>query len=468
MFEDAGRETFRQMSFVERLNIESVTAQDFLPSEKDSQTVKLIQSCVDQGVPVEWIVFERKIKDSPRLQQHCNMANRTRPLDQLLVLGVHGCPLQWISPVHRALFYQHCLHKFNITAYKRKARSASRRLQNLAFEQKRLAQASAERRTGGGVAMVVGGILSGLGVVLAPLTAGGSLTAFGSGIALAGSAVATFGHQAVQDGEGELVKLREDSQQLSMLLLLYTQSARSVSDYQENLRMQEIAKGIIAEVEKNCFQKIPRTTANEANVEKLSNAWLPNIVAERAKAQVDQVQVQEQERTENNAASFEPKISWSSVLTVSRMPDLLKRPFKPILKNFLKLLKKQNRSMKRTLLSSAVQSGLGIYEVVKGVRKLRKGLDHHVITAARRILHETDSLVFAYSKIMGEDDVEENNLVKEVFAVDVHVTNSNWVPLSRTFLTLSNGKDACTTPMVTGWSLGWTRIFDLGDCKYFR
>ena len=150
------------------------------------------------------------------------------------------------------------------------------------------------------------------------------------------------------------------------------------------------------------------------------------------------------------------------------MPDLLKRPFKPILKNFLKLLKKQNRSMKRTLLSSAVQSGLGIYEVVKGVRKLRKGLDHHVITAARRILHETDSLVFAYSKIMGEDDVEENNLVKEVFAVDVHVTNSNWVPLSRTFLTLSNGKDACTTPMVTGWSLGWTRIFDLGDCKYFR
>merc|ERR1712013_779970 len=170
--------------------------------------------------------------------------------------------------------------------------------------------------------------------------------------------------------------------------------------------MQEIAKGIIAEVEKNCFQKIPRTTANEANVEKLSNGWLPNIVAERAKAQVDQVQVQEQERTENNAASFEPKISWSSVLTVSRMPDLLKRPLKPILKNFLKLLKKQNRSIKRTLLSSAVQSGLGIYEVVKGVRKLRSGLDHHVITAARRILHETDSLVFAYSKIMGEDDVE--------------------------------------------------------------
>ena len=282
------------MSFVERLNIESVTAQDFLPSEKDSKTVKLIQSCVDQGVPVEWIVFQRKIKDSPRLQQQCNMANRTRPLDQLLVLGVHGCPLQWISPVHRALFYQHCLHKFNITAYKRKARSASRRLQNLAFEQKRLAQASAERRTGGGVAMVVGGILSGLGVVLAPLTAGGSLTAFGSGIALAGSAVATFGHQAVQDGEEELVKLREDSQQLSMLLLLYTQSARSVSDYQENLRMQEIAKGIIAKVERNCFQKIPRTTANEANVEKLSNAWLPNIVAERAKAQVNQVQVQEQ------------------------------------------------------------------------------------------------------------------------------------------------------------------------------
>ena len=99
----------------------------------------------------------------------------------------------------------------------------------------------------------------------------------------------------MQDGEEELVKLREDSQQLSMLLLLYTQSVRSVSDYQENLRMQEIAKGIIAEVEKNCFRKIARTTADEANVEKLSNAWLPNIVAERAKAQVDQVQVQEQE-----------------------------------------------------------------------------------------------------------------------------------------------------------------------------
>ena len=454
------------MSFIENLNVESVTAVDFLPFEKDFQTVKLIQSCADQGVPVEWTVFPRKIRNSPRLQQHCNVTNMNRSLAQLLAPGenfawmltAHWCPLQWISPLHRALFYKRCLHKFDINSFKRKARTTSRRLQDLAFEQKRQLKASASKRMFGGVGMILGGIISGLGIVLGPATAGGSLTIFGAGIAMASSAAATFGHQAVKDGEEELHKLKKDSQQLSILLLLYTQSASSVSDFQDNRRMQEIAKRMIDEVEERCFNTIPKTAANEANVAKLSNFWLPKIVAERAKTRVDWM-------NRTKIAFSEPKTS-SPALTISRRPDILKGSFKPILKNFLK--SPFRRNVGSGFFFSAMQSGLGIYEILAGLRKLKIGLHHHIITAARRILHDTDSLIFAYSKIMGEVDVEENSLVKELYSVDLHVTNANWGLLGGAYLTFNNGAEDCHTPEVSGWSLGWTQILHLGACKYFR
>ena len=97
--------------------------------------------------------------------------------------------------------------------------------------------------------MILGGIISGVGIVLGPVTGGGSLSIFGAGISLGSSAAATFGHRAVKDGEEELTKLKKDSQQLSILLLLYTQSASSVSDFQDNRRAEEIAKRMIDEVE---------------------------------------------------------------------------------------------------------------------------------------------------------------------------------------------------------------------------
>ena len=286
--------------------------------------------------------------------------------------------------------------------------------------------------------MILGGVISGLGIVLTPATAGGSLTIFGAGIAVASSAVATFGHQSVKDGQKDLTKLKNDSQQLSILLLLYTQSARCVSDFQDNRRMQEIAKRIIDEVEERCFKTIPKTAANVANVEKLSNAWLPKIVAERAKARVDWMDG-------TNIAYSKPQTT-SPALTVSRRPDLLKGSFKPILKNFLK--SPFRKKVGSGFFFSAMQSGLGIYEILTGLRKLKTGLHHHIITAARRILHDTDSLIFAYSKIMDDVHVEENSLVKELFSVDLHVTNANWGLLSGTYLTFNNGVENCNTPQV--------------------
>ena len=461
-FEAAIQQTFEQMSYIEDLNVESVTATDFLPFEKEFQTVKLIQSCADQGVPVEWTVFPRKIRNSLRLQQLCNVTSSNTSSTQLLglawTLTARGCPLQWVSPLHRAAFYQRCLHRFDITSFKRKARSASRRLQDLAFEQKRKFTAAASKSILGGVGMILGGIISGVGIVLGPVTGGGSLSIFGAGISLGSSAAATFGHRAVKDGEEELNKLKKDSQQLSILLLLYTQSASSVSDFQDNRRAEEIAKRMIDEVEERCFKTIPMTAANEANVKKLSNAWIQKIVAERAKARVDWMEG-------TNIAYSEPKTT-SPAVTVSRNLNLLKGPFKPILKNFLKSPFK--KSVGSGFFFSAMQSGLGIYEILAGLRRLKTGLHHHIITAARRILHDTDSLIFAYSKIMGEVQVEENSLVKELYSVDLHVTNTNWGFLSGTYLTFSNGAEDCNTPQVSGWSLGWTQIRELGACKHFR
>ena len=464
-YKAAIQQTFEQMSFIEDLNVESVTAMDFLPFEKELQTVKLIQSCADHGVPVEWTVFPRKIRNSLRLQRLCNVTNSNTSLAQMLGLGeghwippAHGCPLQWISPLHRAVFYQRCLHKFDIASFKRKARSASRRLQDLAFEQKREFNAAVSKRMLGGVGMILGGIISGMGIVLTPGTAGGSISIFGAGISLVGSAAATFGQKAVRDGEEELTKLKQDSQQLSILLLLYTQSASSVSDFQDNRRVEEIARRMIDEVEERCFKMIPMTAANKANVEKLSNAWLPKIVAERAKARVDRI-------NGTKIAYSEPKTT-SPALSVSRKPDLLKGPFKPILMKFLK--SPFSKGVGSGFFSSAMQSGLGIYEILTGLRKLKTGLHHHIITAARRILHDTDSLIFAYGKIMDEADMEENSLVKELYSVDLHVTNANWGFLSGTYLTFSNGAEVCSTPQVSGWSLGWTHIRQLGSCKYFR
>ena len=462
-FELAIQQTFERMSYMEDLNVESVTALDFLPFEKDFQTVKVIQSCVDQGVPVEWTVFSSKIRNSPRLQEQCNVSNKNTTLTQLLVLGTwtlmgtkHGCPIQWISPVHRALFYQRCLQRFPIKAFKRKARLASRKLQNLALEQKRQLRDSAKKRIISGFA----GVLFGLGIVISPLTAGGSLSILGSAMALGlGAAAEIFAPQAIKDGREELNRLMKESQQLSILLLLYTQSASRVPDFQENRRMQEISKRMINEVEERCFKMIPRTAANVANVEKLSIAWLSRIVAERARDRVDQL-----DGTMMNIANSQPKTN-SPALAIGRRPNLLKGPFKPILKNFLKYSFKK----KIGLISIGMQIGIGVYDILTGLRKLRTGLHHHIITAARRILHDTDSLIFAYSKIMGENKLMENSAVKELYSVDLHVTNANWGILSGSYLTLMNGAgEGCNTPQVSGWSLGWTKIQQLGECSYFR
>ena len=81
----------------------------------------------------------------------------------------------WYNLKDRAEFYETCLMSHEIAKFKQSGVSASRNLQDLAFELQKLEKQKATNRIGGGSAMIAGGIMGGIGVLLTPFTFGGSI-----------------------------------------------------------------------------------------------------------------------------------------------------------------------------------------------------------------------------------------------------------------------------------------------------
>ena len=81
--------------------------------------------------------------------EHCAEKLTGLEATKLLVQRVGECPLQWISPAHRATFYRTCLDRNIITPFRRRVISAANQLEGIAFAQK--AETQNKGSTGGGV-----------------------------------------------------------------------------------------------------------------------------------------------------------------------------------------------------------------------------------------------------------------------------------------------------------------------------
>ena len=74
------------------------------------------------------------------------------------------CPFNWHNNHLRKEFYTECLENYDVLTLRERAKSAARDLQILAFEIKRATENKGWRQVGGGTALIVGGLLGGLGL----------------------------------------------------------------------------------------------------------------------------------------------------------------------------------------------------------------------------------------------------------------------------------------------------------------
>ena len=164
-YQDTIADYAMNMSRAERIRIRRTFAVDFLQDEENSRGGRIIRDCVtERGVSPAWTVFEgnRKFWNDPLLFKYCveEMAKPTAL--ELLVERVRECPLQWISPEHRVLFYHTCLKKYNINSFRKRSISSMRKLEKIAFVQKAETEKKGSIAIGAGSAQIAGGVLAGI------------------------------------------------------------------------------------------------------------------------------------------------------------------------------------------------------------------------------------------------------------------------------------------------------------------
>ena len=501
-YQDKILEYTKGMSEADRFKISNASALNFLPDEKDPRGGRIIRDCVtDQGVSPAWSVF--KVNEAFWHNNMFNMTHYQHCAEQLVKPGARGllvervgeCPLQWISPERRARFYHVCLKKYNINAFRQKARSATYRLERIAFAQKAETEGKSIINISGGTAQIVGGVLAGIGIVLAPVTAGASLTLklVGGGIALAGSVASLFQPRILEEHKSELEKLKTDAETLSTLLLLFTQSSSKLSSFQVDEEVNRIAHRITRDISERQIQNIGSTVLNSFGaaryaldfgrnkgslgffryVEKLGNSRLVALAAELQNSQATA-------STASQASSgiqFLPLTLQEGMFYKALKTQSLTDQWKHVTWKGTRLgakirilsgaVGKALGQVTSFLTMSALNVGLGIYNILNGVKKMETGFHHHIISAAREIVHETDMIVGVYRDLIGLKDGDQDNSPKELYTVDLKVT----MP-SRGYLTFVSGNNSggCTTP-TRSFPSGWTKLSlsELGDdCKFYK
>ena len=401
--------------------------------------------------------------------------------------------VKWISPSHRVLFYRTCLGKKDIEKFKKKAKSSARKLEQLTFELMKIQKQRGATGIGSGSAMIVGGVLGGIGIVLAPFTSGASLAltlkvvaSAGTALALGGSMGAVFGPDAkktIQESQSQLRKLEKDSVDLASLLLMYTQSATFERKNGENGIINDISDRFIQDITEKTEQillivanigkatlqaKQAKTLVNQANLAKLGKRYGENLASIAAGAHgspaVTQlaggqpVRISFESANLKNIAPLNIQQVWSKSSKLSK-----------VAKVFLRRGGKMALGMGSRIVPF-INIGFGIYEVLNGVKELNQGFYHTIKASARNILHDTDEILKAYTEIMGSEDVGTNSRTKELYAIDVLVTDGNWDYLSGAYLWFRNGRDPdCKTASIS-FSKGWYKLHskvDLGTCQYY-
>ena len=476
-YQDTIADYAMNMSRAERIRIRRTFAVDFLQDEENSRGGRIIRDCVtERGVSPAWTVFEgnRKFWNDPLLFKYCveEMAKPTAL--ELLVERVGECPLQWISPEHRVLFYHTCLKKYNINSFRKRSISSMRKLEKIAFVQKAETEKKGSIAIGAGSAQIAGGVLAGIGIVLAPISAGASLTlkVIGSGIALAGSISTLFSPRIIEGNESELKKLKSDAEELSTLLLFFTQSSQELNESHQDQKMHQIAEDLRNKILRQNHKITSTSLLGSLQLSTYTlEVGIPRMVALVNEIQNNYAMIKHFKKTGNRVAEIFRKMAtkqkeWKLIRNLDFNEQLKRTPLALRVNRSWRTAGKLPQKAVSFMTMSAMNIGLGVYQVLQGVEQLKASFHHDIISAARGISHETDRIVMAYRDLVGINEEDHFDTSQELFSVSVKIPS--W---SRGYLIFSNGhNDECTTSSMS-FSRGWTKLStssELGNCQFYK
>ena len=431
----------------------------FTTGEQEPEGMVIIEQCAtkklglnDSSLPFGWMKGSR-----------CDLA------DEMDILGTWrtknaDCLPMWYNLKDRAEFFESCIKSYDIRSFKRKGRAASDRLETLAFNLHKHEKQNAKNKIGGGSAMIAGGIMAGIGVLLAPVTGGGSLALSytGSALSLSGTIASMIGEnpeKVVNDAVTEMKELRDDGNSISALLILYMVSHDDLQKFANGNQYRKL----ISKYEKDIHSKLQLKSSENLfsgmqalNLASLSRKLLPEIVFCKTLKEVCKRQIAKVAKP--LADAFRSSLP-ETIANMKLSTPAAKRFLPKIFRNS-KAVQYLKKVPGFPALASAFSVGLGIWEVFEGTKGLQKGMYHHVKLASRKTLLMTDEVVEAYSHILRDDinmtDFQEFERKEEAMTVVyVHVAEGNWDYLSGMHLRFESNGRQCVTATKYGLSVGW-------------
>ena len=184
----------------------------------------------------------------------------------------------WESRLAREAFYLNCLKKFRTCRLTRQSIDARRKLKLFAKDFENESKTKGNVYLAGGISQVVGGILQAAGIILAPFSAGASLsfTTAGSGLALVGAGtVALWPPEDITVNQVFLHSITDEVQILNNLIGLYVKSqTERVKFFSTNNDELTIVQTHFHDHVEQATKALPVALTNAANLAKNTKEWI--------------------------------------------------------------------------------------------------------------------------------------------------------------------------------------------------
>jgi len=424
--------------------------------EFEKENGKAIRDCVEKfGVHLQWTLnFDLQTDPSCAGSELTFLTNPRQS----------HCIHSWISPHHRSKFYQQCLGKFDINAVRKQAIFATRNLEYVAFKFKNEMKDKGAHRVGGGSAMIAGGILGGVGLLL-PATGpvGIILVVVGTALGFAGSITTIFGQDSsasIATANRQMIQLKDTHDSISNLLVLYGETTQSIENLENKFVVMR--QELMDRIETN-YGVLFNTVVDGGKLVKSAN---------------DLTKLKEGAKSTIFSKIIDKIISKSEKI-----------------KNFKMLLKSKIDIISKTRLGKAISQlaptgsfikyatpvfdiGVGIFEVIQGTKQMTPSFNHQIMATSRAISKEIDDLIETYYKLLGDDvpEPQQNRLgdLHNIYSVGVEVASGNWDSYSGVYFEFDNGKRRCNTKGSGYQSLsaGWVTLnisnSNFGECLNFE
>jgi len=418
---------------------------------------EILAKCLRQGVEEQWIM--KGTQESS--DEFCNNVSIS-PASYLTELQYQGkCKPSWLSLDLRAAFYMECLERFDFDGLVSRVQSDVRSMDEIAIAYRKAELKSAETSVGVGASYISGGILAGVGLMLSPFTAGGSLFLTGIGSAIVGgSSIASLvdlfsdnDERLIIDAAERAKDIKKDVGFLEELMTIYiarTNEALPALTFNQQMMRKDLENKVKAQVRSSTLltlstAMIVDTIINAVKLKNVEKAVQKNAVQNKLTRARTMTTRLYQKLTSNLA---------------SRLPLLTRIASSQFGLRAAKFFKATKTGIK-VVFKAAIpftEIGFGIWEILLGKEKMAPGGIHNqILLQSRQIIHRIADLAAAYTEVVGTPiDVNVNKFVSEqLYEIDVY-SQTKGVSIS---LEIESGGNKCQTKKFKTGSQGHVFIY---------